>query len=68
MFADTQTKWSLSPGLLRAGDFRGCPQMWQDRDRQPSTIPVPQPGCRAAGTAPDIRNFPEQGHRLIYSI
>lgn len=46
------TQFPASEGLLRAGDFRGCPQARQGRARQPSTIAVPQPGSRAAGAAP----------------
>lgn len=59
------TVFPVSQGLLRAGDFRGCPQVWQGRTRQPSTTPVPQPGSKAAGAAPGVRQLPAQGHKII---
>lgn len=54
------TEFPASQGLLRAGDFRGCPQVWQGRARQPWTSSAPQPGSRAACAAPDtdIRHLP----------
>lgn len=57
------TQFPASESLLRAGDFRGCPQARQGRARQPSTIAVPQPREQGSWGSPSPRHQAPPGYR-----